>query len=354
VVEASRHPAVFSSGGGGATPDVPAPFAEYFGSLINLDDPRHARLRRIVARAFTVRTVRRLEERIAVIVAETVDRLVRTGPCDFVDAVAAPIPLRVICELMGIPAGLHQYVLDRSRRVVAGFDPEYSAGPAQAVAGLLAAARDLHDLAAGLAGERQRHPTGDLVSALVTADVDGDGERLTPAELGSFFILLAVAGNETTRHALSAGLALLTRHPDQRALWLSDLDRHTAPAVEEILRLASPVNFMRRELTADHTLGGHRFRAGDEVRLYYRAANRDEAVFTRPDLFDITRAPNPHVAFGGPGPHFCLGANLARRELQVTFRHLLTRLPEIRGAGEPDLLLSSFINGIKHYACTPC
>jgi cytochrome P450 len=182
----------------------------------------------------------------------------------------------------------------------------------------------------------------------VTANIDG--EQLTSAELASFFILLVVAGNETTRNALSHALMLFTEFPEQRALLLADLDGRIGGAVEEIVRYASPVMFMRRTVTRDYTMNGQDYRAGDKVALFYYSANRDEAVFADPERFDITRSPNPHVGFGGAGPHFCLGAHLARRELTVMLRELLSRVPGIT-AGEPDRLLSSFVNGIKRLPC---
>jgi cytochrome P450 len=207
------------------------------------------------------------------------------------------------------------------------------------------AGRALHHLAAGLGRERRERPAGDLTSALVGADIDG--ERLSDQEFGSFFILLVVAGNETTRTAISHGLKLLSDHPDQLALLLADFDRHIGGAVDEILRFATPVTQFRRTLTCDHTLNGTDLKRGDKVLLFYNAANRDPDVFPDPDVFDITRTPNPHVSFGGPGPHFCLGAHLARTEITAMFRELLTRAPRIRAVGEPERLVSSFINGIK-------
>ena len=182
----------------------------------------------------------------------------------------------------------------------------------------------------------------------MTANIDG--EQLTAAELASFFILLVVAGNETTRNALSHGLMLLTEFPHQRALLLADLESRLEGAVEEIVRYSSPVLFMRRTLTRDYTMNGHEYREGDKTVLFYYSANRDEAVFADPGRFDITRSPNPHVGFGAAGPHYCLGAHLARREITVMLRELLTRVPDIT-AGEPDRLLSSFINGIKRLPC---
>jgi cytochrome P450 len=219
----------------------------------------------------------------------------------------------------------------------------------QAVIQLLGAGQALAELVTSLAAERVQAPANDLISALATANIDG--EQLTSAELASFFILLVVAGNETTRNALSHALMLFTAHPDQRALLLADLDGRLEAAVEEIVRYASPVLFMRRTLTQDYTMNGQDYRKDDKVVLFYYSANRDETVFEDPDRFDITRWPNPHVGFGGPGPHYCLGAHLARREIRVMLRELLTRVPDI-AAGEPDRLLSSFINGIKRLPCS--
>ena len=353
ILEASRAPDVFSSGQGGATniPDMPAEFAEYFGSMINMDDPRHARLRRIVSRAFTPKMIKQFEADVESAATKIVDDLLAKGPgCDFVTEVAARLPLKIICDMMGIPERDYGFVFDRSNVILGGFDPEFTGPDIDKIAErLLTAGMELQQLVQDLAARRADDPTDDLTSSLVNANIDG--ERLTMQELGSFFILLVVAGNETTRNAISYGLRLLTRNPDQRALWLSDFDRHTPTAVEEIVRLASPVNFMRRKVTRDHEMNGHLYREGEKVLLYYWAANRDAEVFADPGRFDITRQPNPHVGFGGPGPHFCLGAHLARREITVMFRELLSRVPQIEG-GKPDRLHSSFINGIKHMECT--
>ena len=186
----------------------------------------------------------------------------------------------------------------------------------------------------------------DLTSILVNAEVDG--ERLTRAELASFFILLVVAGNETTRNAISWGLVYLTDHPDQRRIWVEDFEGTAHSAVEEIVRIASPVTYMRRTALCDTELEGQRIDEGDQVVLHYLCANRDETVFDDPLTFDVRRHPNPHVGYGGPGPHYCLGAHLARREIKVMFRELFSRIGDIRATGEPDLLASSFIHGIKH------
>lgn len=349
VVAASRNAKVFSSGQGGATtiPDLPEDFVEYFGSMINMDDPKHARLRRIVSRAFTNTTVTNLKDQIGDVSTRLVDRLVENGPGgDFVDLVAARLPLKIICDLMGLPESEHQYVLDRSNIILSGFDPEYAGeDPTETGMKLLNAGMELQQLVQDLAAAREKNPTGDLTSALVHGNVDG--ERLTMQELGSFFILLLVAGNETTRHSISSALHLLTVNPDVRAHLLADLDARLPGAVEEIVRLTAPVIYMRRKLTCDFELNGHQYREGDKVVLYYCSANVDEDVFTDPYRFDITRDPNPHLGFGAAGPHFCLGAHLARLEIHVLLGELLRRVPRIE-AGDPVRLHSNFINGIKH------
>jgi len=351
VVEASRNPEVFSSVPGATSLiDLPVEFNEYFGSMINMDDPRHARLRRIVSRAFTPKMIKKFEEDVQRTAAEIVDELLTTGPCDFVQHVSARLPLKIICEMMGIGDEHYAMVLKNTNIILSGADPEFiSEDMNEAITQILTAGQDLGALVTGLAEQRQEQPADDLVSALATANIDG--EQLSPAELASFFILLVVAGNETTRTAISHSLGLLTEHPDQRALLLADFEGRIAPAVEEIVRHVSPVIWMRRTVTRDFLMNGHAYREGDKVALIYQAANRDESVFDEPDRFDITRSPNPHVGFGSAGPHFCLGAHLARREITAMLRELLTRVPDIRAAGEPDRLLSSFINGIKHLPC---
>src|ERR1700722_8208214 len=349
IVEASRHPEVFSSPRGATgIAALPVEFNEYFGSMINMDDPRHARLRRIVSRAFTPKMIKKFEEDVQPTAGVIVDDLLATGPCDFVQHVSARLPLKIICQMMGIGDEHYEMVLRNTNIILSGADPEFiSEDLNEALTQILTAGGDLAALVTSLAEQRQASPADDLVSSLATANIDG--EQLTPAELASFFILLVVAGNETTRNAISHALLLFTRHPDQRELLLADFDGRIGPAVEEIVRYVSPVIYMRRTLTRDTVMNGHDFKENDKVLLIYQAANRDERVFgpTAED-FDITRSPNPHVGFGSAGPPFCLGAPLARREISAVLRELLSRVPGIRAAGEPDYLLSNFINGIKH------
>jgi cytochrome P450 len=351
VLAASRNPEVFSSARGATSVvDLPPEFNEYFGSMISMDDPRHARLRRIVSRAFTPKMIKKFEDDVQRTAASIVDDLLVTGPCDFVQHVSARLPLQIICEMMGVGEEHYSMVLKNTNIILSGADQEFiSADLDEAVTQLLTAGGDLAGLVTEIAARKQEQPGDDLVSALATANIDG--EQLTSAELASFFILLVAAGNETTRTAISHALTLLTDNPDQRELLLADFDGRIGGAVEEIVRYVSPVIWMRRSVTRDTVMNGHQYREGDKAILVYWSANRDESVFADSGRFDITRSPNPHVGFGGAGPHFCLGAHLARREITAMLRELLRRVPGIRAAAEPDRLLSSFINGIKHLPC---
>lgn len=347
VVEASKQPALFCSGEGSNIADLPVEMREFFGSMISMDDPRHARLRRIVSKGFTPRMVERLNDEIVTKARSVIDDVAGKGSIDFVTEVAAKLPLALICDLMGIPESEYDLVFDMTNIILSNGDPEFIEEGANPIEAYLGAGATLANLMHTLAAERRANPTDDLTTALITAEVDG--ETLTDDELASFFVLLCAAGNETTRNATSHGLRLLTENPDQRALLMEDFDGRIADAVEEIVRLSSPVIHFRRTVTQDGVqLGGHTFNQGDKVVLWYGSANRDERVFDRPHEMDITREASAQVGFGGPGPHFCLGAHFARRQLATIFGELLHRLPDIQMVGEPDYLRSNFINGIKH------
>jgi cytochrome P450 len=348
VVEASKRADLFCSGSGTNIPDLPPDFNEFFGSMINMDDPRHSRMRRIVSRGFTPKYLNSLSDYVSDAATSVVDDVIEKGECDFVTEIAALLPLRIIVDMMGIPRSQEKFIFDRSNIILANGDPEYvSEDPNVVLVQLLTAGQELAQLVTDLAEERVKDPKDDLTTALVTAEVDG--EKLTPAEMASFFILLVVAGNETTRNAISHGLLALTEHPDQKAKWAADFDTIAPTAVEEIVRWATPVIHFRRTVTQDGAVIGDRtFSQGEKVVLFYNSANRDESVFEDPYRFDVTRSPNDHLGFGGPGPHFCLGAHLARREITVMFRELFRRLPDIHSVGPPDQLRSNFINGIKH------
>ena len=350
VFHAGTHPKIFSSERGGATSiaDLPPEFLEFFGSMINMDNPRHGRLRRLVSSAFTARQLSRLEHDVVRIAGRVVDGVIEKGECDFVVEIAAPFPITIICDMMGIPESQHRFVFDRTNIILGGGDPEYVPPDADLAGALLGAGNDLAELMRELRRERLENPIDDITSVLAHAEIEGD--RLTEQEMMSFFILLVAAGNETTRNAISHGMKALCDHPGARRDWMAHFDEVAPTAVEEIVRWASPVIFMRRTATQDTEIGGQRIREGEKLLLFYNSANRDEDVFRDPFRFDVRRDPNDHVAFGG-GPHFCLGAELARREIRVLFREILDRLPDLEITGEPERLASPFIHGIKHMPC---
>lgn len=341
---ASRHPELFSSAQGITIGDQTPELAEYFGSMIAMDDPRHTRLRKIVSRAFTPRVVARIEDSVRERAHRLVTDLVANNPDgrgELVAELAGPLPLQIICDMMGIPESDHDEVFHWTNVILGFGDPDITADFEE----FLTVAMRIGAYASALADARRNAPSDDLTTSLVQAEVDG--ERLTSAEVASFFILLVVAGNETTRNAISHGVLALSQHPDQRAAWWDDFDEVSPTAVEEVVRWASPVVYMRRTLTADVELRGVTMRAGDKVTLWYGSANRDEDRFADPWAFDVRRNPNPHFGYGGGGAHFCLGANLARREIAVVFEEIHRQVPDLVAVGEPDRLWSPFIHGIK-------
>ena len=349
VWHVSRNPQLFSSGRGVNIGDMPIEISEFFGSMIAMDDPKHFRLRSIVSKGFTPKEIARVEDYVRQKAAAVVDRLLEQFPereCDFVAEVAAPMPLQIICEMMGIPPEDEERVFRWTNVILGVGDPEY-AGTFEE---LMMVAMEIYQYAQALGEDRLKNPKDDLTSIMMHAEVDG--ERLIAQEFGSFFILLVVAGNETTRTAVSHGMHLLTQHPDQRDLWWNNWDAHTRTAVDEIVRYATPVVHFRRTATEDTVVGGQKIEAGQKLVMWYCSANRDDTVFTDPYRFDITRTLQPaQVGFGAGGPHFCLGANLARREIAVMFDELRRRMPTIHTVGEPDYLQSAFINGIKRLRC---
>jgi cytochrome P450 len=350
VTEISRRPLDFCSGQGSTSiTDIPMEAMEFFGSFIVMDDPRHARQRAIVARSFTPRQLQGVLDSVERICAEVIDGFCESGEADLVEVLSQPLPLLIICDMMGIPRSEFGTVLRATNVILGAGDPDMVGGREDVMAALIDAGMELAGLMNELAEHRRVNPADDLTSALVHNDVGED--ILHPSELAPFFILLSVAGNDTTRNAISHGMTLLSDHPAERAAWQADLGSTTHSAVEEIIRAASPVVFMRRTVTRDLEMAGEKLSEGERVVLFYGAANRDPRVFDEPETFDVRRDPNPHVGFGGPGPHFCLGAHLARREVAVAFRQLLTRLPDIEVAGPPVPLAAlgiPLVGGIKH------
>ena len=312
----------------------------HFRTMLDTDPPAHTRLRRLVNRGFTPRMVTRFEEHYAQLTSDLLAKAVAQGTFDFVTDVAAELPLMAIAEILGVPVEDRHKLFEWSNKLVGNSDPEYVGSADDA----LTAATELYVYFNQLGEERRAEPGDDIISRLIT-EVEGDA--LGPHEFETFCLLLTVAGNETTRNATSHGMHALLEHPDQMQL-LRDNPELLDPAIEEILRWATPVINFRRTATCATEVGGQAIAEGDGLVMYYMSANRDETVFEDPFAFDITRDPNDHIAFGGGGAHHCLGANLARLELQIIFKELLASTRSITQAGDVDRLRSNFINGIKH------
>ncbi|MEU0375177.1 cytochrome P450 [Streptomyces sp. NPDC006283] len=346
VMEASRRPRDFASAPGVTTPEPAAWAKAVFGnSMVNMDGEEHAAMRRIVARSFTPRLLAATEDNVREVARRIVDEMLERRPEDFVPSVASRMPFEVICDLMGIPQRHRDEIAARVDQASASVGVRRGLRARLRMPGRgLRALAHMQLVMAGLARERRRRPTGDLISALVCADVDG--QSLNSRQLGAFFSLLLVAGVETTRNAIAHGLSLLSEHPEQRALLEADFASHADGAVDEIVRHSTPIIQFRRTVAAECELGGRSYRPGEKVVLFYASANRDEAVFENPDVFDITRNPNPHLGYGGGGPHYCLGSHLARQEMKALFHELLTRPRGLRAVGLPGLVDSSFDNRV--------
>jgi methyl-branched lipid omega-hydroxylase len=349
VREVSRNPHLFSSADGIRVDESIDPaFDDHFRSIISMDDPRHMKLRLVVQAGFTPKSIAKIEAS----VRERAHRLVmeakeRGGTMDFVETFSAPLPLQVICDMLGIPPADEQQLFEWTNVINGIGDPDY--GISLETLGAAIAALDTYALELGR--DRRAHPRDDIASTLLSTEVDG--ERLTDREFANFFSLLIGAGNETTRNAISWGAKLLTDHPDQREQLRADYQAQSLGAADEIVRWSSPVIHMRRVATEDTVLGGQEIAAGDKVVMWYWSANRDEAVFPDGARFDIHRSnAKDQVGYGSGGPHFCLGANLARREIQVMFDEILRELPNLEVVDEPTRLMSSFLNGIKRMPCT--
>ena len=310
--------------------------------MLQMDPPDHTRYRRLVNRGFTPRMIEKMTEHIRELTHGILDRVLPAGECDFVVDVAAELPLEVIAELIGVPIEDRHKIFEWSNKMIGSDDPEYRVSEEE----MFEAQVSMFMYAQQLAEQRRQQPDDDIITALLSAEIDG--ESLSDMDFNLFFLLLSVAGNETTRNAISHGMNAFLEHPDQWELLRSDPEGHITTATEEILRWASPVLYFRRNAMADFELRGRTIRAGDKISMWYISANRDEEVWADPFVFDITRDPNPHIAFGGGGPHFCLGAQLARMEIHVLFEELAARVPRLEALGAPDRLRSNFIGGIKH------
>jgi cholest-4-en-3-one 26-monooxygenase len=313
--------------------------------MVTMDPPIHTRYRRLVNKGFTPRMIGELQQSIHNVADEIIDRICEAGSADFVIDVAAELPLIVLAELLGVPAEDRSKMFDWSNRMIGREDAEYQGAESVADENAGIAAAELFGYAAELYEQKRANPGEDLMSVLTQVELDG--EQLSELELDLFFMLLSVAGNETTRNLMSGAMVAFSQFPDQWERLRND--RSLLPsAVEEMLRFVTPVMNFRRQATEDVELGGETIKDGDKVVFFHISANRDESVFEDPDSFDVGRKPNPHIAFGGGGPHFCLGANLARMEIVVMFEHLLDRLPDLHVDGNVERLQSNFINGVKH------
>jgi cholest-4-en-3-one 26-monooxygenase len=309
--------------------------------MLTMDAPDHTRYRSLVNRGFTPRMINALGAHIREMVTKILDPALEQRDCDFVTDVAAELPLQVIAEMLGVPYEDRHKLFEWSNRMIGSKDPEYAVSQEK----VQQAAIEMYMYSNELAKERLEQPRDDIVTALLKADLDGD--KLSEMDFNVFFLLLAVAGNETTRNAMSHGMHALIEHPAQFAM-LAENPALVASATEEILRWASPVMYFRRNVTRDTELRGQKFKAGDKVSIWYISANRDEEIFPDPFTFDIRRTPNQHVAFGGGGPHFCLGASLARMEMSILFEELVKRVASVERTGPVRRLRSNFINGLKH------
>jgi cholest-4-en-3-one 26-monooxygenase len=345
VVRVNRDAALFSSEVGSISLLDPDERSDTVGGdtrgamMITSDPPRHTRYRRLVNGGFTPRTMKAIDESLAARATKIIDLIIEKGACDFVTEVAAELPLQAIADIMGVPQEDRGRLFDWSNRMAGLDDPEYATTDGTIASG------EMYTYVNELARQRRTEPRDDIVTVLVNAEIEGD--RLSEIEFDMFMLLLTLAGNETTRNSTSFGMWALMENPEQYAR-LREHPELMESAVEEMLRWASPVLHFRRTATADTELHGQRIAKGDKVVMWHISANRDEAVFIEPFRFDITRTPNNHVAFGGGGPHHCLGAYLARMQLRLIFKEIVARIPDMQLAAKPELLRSNVLRGVKH------
>ena len=352
VEAVSRDPVTFSSdqNRGGVTPleeletAIATPGAKV---LIAMDPPEHTRHRKLVNRGFTPRMINALEPHIREITTRILDRAIAKGTCDFVVDVAAELPVEVIADLIGVPQEDRHKIFEWTNQSIGAadageVDPEYFISADRIRQSQL----EMFSYVQKLCKQRRNEPRDDIMSELVQAELDGD--KLTDFELNAFFMFLAVAGNETTRNTAAHGLHAFLEHSQEYDKLVQDPERLIGSTTEEILRWASPTMYLRRNVTRDTEVRGQAMKAGDKVSVWFVSANRDEEVFEDPFRFDIERNPNEHVAFGAGGPHFCLGASLARLEIRVLFEELARRVPVLRSLGTPSPLRSNIVAGIKH------
>ena len=343
VKEVSRRSDIFSSWQNGAIPTWPKEMTRENVELqrsvmLNMDAPHHTRLRKIISRGFTPRAVGRLEEELAQRAENIAKNAATAGSGDFVEQVSCELPLQAIAGLLGVPQDDRDKLFRWSNEMTGGEDPEFAdVDPAQS-------SMELIMYAMAMADERGKNPTDDIVTTLIEADIDG--EKLSDDEFGFFVIMLAVAGNETTRNSITQGMMAFTDFPDQWELYKKERPATTA---DEIVRWATPVTSFQRTALEDYELSGVQIKKGQRVVMVYRSANFDEEVFDDPFAFNILRDPNPHVGFGGTGAHYCIGANLARMTIDLMFNAIADAMPNLESIGTPERLRSGWLNGIKHW-----
>lgn len=351
LITVNRDPARYSSEVGGVS--ILSPEETGGGSngvdprglmMLYMDPPKHTRYRLLVNKGFTPRMIGLLEKYLKHRAVLIVDNIIERGSCDFVEDLAAELPLQAIAEIMGVPQEERKLLFEWSNRMIGIDDPEYASEDGAT------ASMELFAYVNELAKKRKTDPRDDIVTKLINAELEGD--KLSELEFDMFMMLLTVAGNETTRNTTSWGMWALMQNPDQYKDLVANLDTKLDRAIEEILRWATPVYHFRRTVQDDHELGGQHIAKGDKVVMWHVSADRDETVFADPFRFDIERWPNEHIAFGGGGAHFCLGANLARMELKLIFQEVLERIPDMELAGDVAMLRSNFIGGVKHMPVT--
>ncbi len=345
LVECTTRHEDFRSGEGIVMESIPQELLDAGQGFIALDPPRHTKIRALLTAAFTPKQIRLIGDQIDANARRVVDDIAGLGEVDFVKTVSRLVPMHNICDMLGIAQQDRALLAHESQYAGGWNDPELM-GDDDPLTRMTEAAINLAVIAQKNLGQRREEPGDDLLSSLAVAEVDG--ERLSDAEILSFFNLLTVAGNDTTRQSLSHGVKALTDFPGQKAWLAEDLDARMPSAIEELVRWATPIMTFRRTAARDCELAGARITAGDKVVMFYASANWDTAVFDHPERLDLSRSPNPHVSFGGGGIHHCLGNRLARRQIGATWRQLLTRLPDLEAAGEPDLAVSTFFHGVNH------
>ena len=344
----SRQTQRFGSRFGISLDPVPLDLVQSLSFFLSMDAPEHQRYRELVSAAFTRRQIGRIDEQIRTAAREIVDGLIGAGDIDFVEDCASLLPMRTINDMMGVPESERTTAAQSGDAVIGRSDPAFG-DPADPIGTMIKARDYLYALGADLAKHRRSNPGDDLLTDLVNAEVDG--HRLTDDDIGAFMVLFTVAGNDTTRNTTTLTMHAFDRHPAQREYLLEDFDGRIMPSIEEFIRYGSPVMQFTRTALVDTELGGQQIAAGDKLCVFYCSGNRDSTVFDRPDAFDLARPKNPHVGFGGGGPHFCIGAGLARSQLRAIFGELLTRVPNIE-VGEPEFARGNFIRVVTKMPAT--